>query len=192
MPAKKPLSLNRSHTTTKERDARGSVESVVKPGEMLTITPPGELKGRRFACAEWVRVITLQNDTQAAKDGSPIITPFDERTLITYCKMVEEEQTLESKLDKLDRAQDVLFKKVSKMKPTRDTLKEYASLWTQFNGATSNYKGMSARLDAHRNSTQELGKSMYLTPSSRAGVTPTPAKPEEPKSEMEKLLDGEL
>jgi phage terminase small subunit len=188
----KHSSLVRKNETKHERTARASRESMVKPLTELTITPPAELKGKRFACVEWVRVLTLQAETQAAKDGAPIITAFDERTLVTFCKMVEEERTLESKLDKLDRAQDELYKKVSKMKPTKDTLKDYVSLWTQYNGVTSNFKGMSARLDAHRNSIHELAKSMYLTPSSRSGVAPTQAEPEEPKSEMEKLLDGDL
>lgn len=188
MPKRKPQALNKRKTSNDERAARASQESMVKPSTELTITPPAELKGKKIACSVWKRVLSLQAETQAAKDGAPIITAFDAGVLVRYCKMAEEERTLESKLEKLDRAQDDLYKKVSKMRPTKETLKDYLSMWTQFNGASGNYKGMSARLDAHRNSMHDLEKSMYLTPSSRAGVAPQAAEPETPKSEIEELM----
>ena len=192
MPKKKPTALRADSKDSKELTAaRKAGELSVTPSTKLTITPPAELKGKNIACLEWRRVIELQETTQAAKDGAPIITAFDERSLITYCKGVQEEQTLEIKLDKLDKAQNVLYFRASKIKPTKDNFKNFVSMWTQFNGVTANYKGMSARLDAHRANLHELAKSMYLTPSSRAGVAPPRKEPEKPKSEMEKLLSGE-
>lgn len=190
MPAHKPNSLNKRKDSKQDRAARVDLESMVTPATELTITPPAELKGRKIACSEWVRVLTLQAETQAAKDGSPIITAFDERGLIIFCKMVEEERTLETKLSKLDKAQDELYSKANKIKPNKDNFKDFVSMWAQFNGLTSNFKGMSARLDAHRSSMHEIAKSMYLTPSSRAGVAPTKKEPEAPLSEMEKVLNG--
>lgn len=188
MPARKPNTLNKRKDSKQDRAARVSLESMVTPVTTLTSSPPAELKGRKIAGVVWTRVIELQNETQAAKDGKPIITAFDERSLITYCKMVEEEFTLEAKLSKLDIAQEDFHKKATKIKPTKDNFKEWVSMWAQFNGLTSNFKGMSARLDAHRASIHELAKSMYLTPSSRAGVAPVAAEPDEPKSPMEELL----
>jgi len=190
MPAHKPPSLNKRKDSKQARAARVDLESMVTPATELTIDPPVELKDKKIACSVWVRVLTLQSETQAAKDGAPIITAFDERSLIMFCKMVEEERILETKLSKLDKAQDELHSKVNKIKPTKDNLKDYLSLWAQFNGLTSNFKGMSARLDAHRSSMHEIAKSMYLTPASRAGVSPTQKEPEAPPSEMEKVLNG--
>lgn len=189
MPAKKPNALNKRKDSKNERATRAAFESMVTPKTGLTITPPVELKSKKFASAEWIRVIGLQNETQAAQDGSPIITAFDARALLTYCKMVEEENTLELKLAKLDKAQEDYYKKAVKVKATKDNFKEWVSMWTQFNGLTNNFKGMSARLDAHRSNMHELAKSMYLTPSSRAGVAPQTKEPEPPKSEMELALN---
>lgn len=189
MPGRKPSSLNvGSKNSKQDRAARENLEAMITPKTELTITPPAELKGRKIACQVWTRVIELQLETEAAQAGKPMITAFDERSLITFCKQVEEEKTLEAKLAKLDQAQEDLYKKVSKIKPKKDNYRDWVSMWQQFNGLTSNFKGMSARLDAHRSSMHELSKSMYLTPSSRAGATPPTKGPEEPKSEMENLL----
>jgi len=192
VPKKKPSSLLTRNDSLETRAARHTAESSLQPFTTLTITPPAELRGRKISIATWQRIISLQSETQAAKDGAPIITSFDERVLITYCKAVEEERTLENKLQKLDQAQEELYKKISKLKPTKDNLKEFVSMWSQFNGVTGNFKGFSARLDAHRANMHELARSMYLTPSSRAGVAPTAAPPEEPKDPMEELLEEPL
>jgi len=191
MPGNKPNALNKRKDSKQERAARVDMESMVTPETELTIFPPNELKGRKIACLVWVRVIALQNETQAAKDGTPIITAFDERSLIIFCKMVEDEAILEMKLSKLDKAQEDLYTKASKIKPTKNNFKAFLSVWAQFNAVTSNFKGMSARLDAHRNSMLELAKSLYLTPSSRAGVAPPQKEPDKPKSDMAKLLSEE-
>jgi hypothetical protein len=189
MPGRKPSSLNTGSKNSKQdRAARASVEAMVTPKTELTITPPAELRGKKIACKVWTRVIELQLETEAAQAGKPMITAFDERTLITYAKACQEELTLEAKLSKLDEAQENLYRKVKQVKPTKDNYRDWVSMWQQFNGLTSNFKGMSARLDAHRSAMHELAKSMYLTPSSRAGATPPTKGPEEPQSEMEKLL----
>lgn len=189
MPAHKPSSLNKRKDSKQDRAARVALESMVTPATELTITPPAELRGRKIACSVWVRVLSLQSETQAAKEGSPIITAFDERSLITFCKMIQEERMLEEKLSKLDIAQEDFYKKATKIKANKDNFKDFVSMWSQFNGLTSNFKGMSARLDAHRAGMNEIAKSMYLTPASRAGVAPTKKEPDEPVSEMGNLLN---
>ena len=190
MPRKKPNAITTRNESKSDRSARMSTESMVSPKTLLSNTPPAELKGNKIARETWKKIIDLQNETQAAKDGSPIITAFDERTLITYCKAVSEEKTLEDKLGKLDKAQESLHKRVIKIKATKENFKDFVSMWAQFNGLTNNFKGMSARLDAHRKNMQELARSMYLTPAARAGIAPPEKEPDEPEDEMAKLLRG--
>jgi phage terminase small subunit len=191
MPKQKPNSLNRRKDSKDDHAARAAAESMLTPQMQLSADPPQELQNRKIARTAWRRIISLQNETQAAKDGSPIITAFDERTLIVYCKMIEEEKTLEEKLNGLDKAQAVLSQRAEKFKPTAENFKDWVTMLAQLNGLTSNFKGMSARLDAHRASMHELAKSMYLTPAARAGVAIPMKEPDQPKSEMDKLLDGE-
>jgi len=184
MPAKKPNSINNKHQTKKESRARGDAESAMEPKTKLTITPPAALKGHKIASAEWVSLITLYNELDAT-----IVTKLDERMVITYCKLIEEEFNLEAKVKKLDQAQKDMLANASRIKPNTENLKTWVGMWSQVNGLTANFKGMDARLDGKRKHRLSLEQSLYLTPRSRAGVAPPEKEKVPEKSKTESALE---
>lgn len=74
------------------------------------------------------------------------------------------------------------------MKPKPGQRQDYVNALTQANALLQRFQGMDARMDGKRKLVFALAQSLYLTPRSRAGVAPTEKEPEEPKSEMEKML----
>lgn len=187
MPAKKPKSLIKKHETKEETTAREESESAMMPTTPLTVFPPAALKGKAnvIAAAEWTKLITLYNEL----DGT-IVTKLDERMLITYCKLIQEELKLEEKVDELDKAAKDMQAKALKIKPDTENFKTWVAMWAQVNGLTGNFKGMDARLDGKRKHRLSLEQSLYLTPRSRAGVAPETKPPEAPEDPMEKHLKG--
>jgi hypothetical protein len=75
------------------------------------------------------------------------------------------------------------------MKPTAAHIKDYLGALFQANALLQRYQGMDARLDGKRKLVFTLAQAMYLTPRSRAGVAPKQKEEEQPKNEMEELLN---
>jgi hypothetical protein len=187
MPAAKPNSLSRRNTSKADSAARTEAESAITPVTRLTVKPPKELSGLRTAAALWTEVITLQEQTQAAQDGSPIITSFDRKILIAYCKLEEECLRWEAKRDETEKKAKDIWAQISKLRPKGEEMKNYVALLTQYNALDARVQGWDGRLDIKRGLLHKIAQSLYLTPRSRAGVNP-PEKEKPSTDPMENVL----
>ena len=183
MPARKDKTLSKRHDTKADVAARTTAESAMKPSSPLTLKPPPILRGRKTATATWNRVRTLYAQTEGE-----IITAFDENLLVEYCILQEEILVLEKMRDEIYDDWETNRKAAKRTKPTPDTLREWVRMWDVVNALRESYKGFDARLDQKRKHALSLEQSLYLTPRSRAGAAPQMKEPEEPESEMDKLL----
>jgi len=108
---------------------------------------------------------------------------------VKYCLLEEEVVELGGMRATIKKEWETALKQANKIKPTTDTLKEWVQMWNIVNALFQRFQGIDARLDGKRKLLHTLSQSLYLTPRSRAGVEP-PTKPvEEPKSDMDNLLD---
>lgn len=190
MPAKKPASLSQRHDTKADRAARADAESAVRPRTVLSADPPAALHGRALASSTWRRLLELQAETKAAQDGAPLITAFDADLLIKYCVLEEELVELAKLRALIQKEYESQLKTVQKMKPDKDTQKDYLHLWDVVNALFARFQGVDARLDGKRKLQVSIAQSMYLTPRARAGVPINEAPPTAPESAMEKHLNG--
>lgn len=184
MPVKKPSILNVKNDTKDALADRASAESALTPKTDLSIKPPLSLSGYKIAAATWKRVVGLYMEIEGK-----IATSFDLDILVKYCLLEEEVVELADMRKVIKKEWQTQLNAAKKIKPTTDTLKDYVKMWEIVNGLFSRFQGMDARLDGKRKLLHTLSQSLYLTPRSRAGVEPPTKAPEEPKSEMEKLLD---
>jgi len=185
MPARKPSSLNNRNDTQADRAARTEAESAMTPKTELSLKPPISLNRHKLAVATWKRVVGLYLEIEGK-----IATSFDSDVLVKYC-LLEEEVVLFAKMrDETVKDWDRERKVAKKVKPTVDNLSDWVGMWSQINALGAKVIKYDARLDGKRKLLHTLSQSLYLTPRSRAGVEP-PTKPAvQPKSEMEKVLDG--
>jgi phage terminase small subunit len=184
MPAKKNSALNKRHDTKGDKAAREAAEESLIPKTTLSQKPPSALTGHAHAREVWSRMIKLYDEITGT-----IITAFDQDLLIKYC-LAEEE------LLQLEEIRKAVFKSwhthnawLSKLKPKNENLKVYFEALSQANALLQRFQGMDARLDGKRKMIHSMSQSMYLTPRSRAGVAPEEKEPDEPESEMDKLLN---
>lgn len=187
MPARKKSTLNKRHDTKGDKQQRVDSEKALQPETVLS-KPPAKLTGHKVARQTWFDVISLQNETQAAQDGNPIITAYDEKSLIDYCLLVEEEVGLEGELKTIRSERKKLAADVKKMKPTDENVKVWLGRWNVITSLAAMIIKIDARLDGKRKLKVTLARDLYLTPRSRAGVAPPTKEPDKPKSEMEGLL----
>ncbi len=183
MPARKPHSLNKRHSTKAEKSARNAAEDALRPTTELTTNPPAELKGKKIASAVWCRLMGLYFETQGR-----IVTAFDADILVKYCIAEEELVELEKLRAELKGLWESHSEVLAGIEPGTENLKDYFGALAQANALLKQFQGMDARLDGKRKMVFALAQSLYLTPRSRAGVAPTEKEPEEPKSKMDKLL----
>lgn len=171
MPAKKHSSLIVRHSTKDEKKDRLSQESAMTPIEMLSLEVPPALQGERYryAAGVWIRCIGLYLELQTM-----LATPLDENLLIKYCKaeqqFVEIEQFRNEKIEELISTRE----KARKIKLTGNVkqLKEWRQIQTTINEMEKNIASLDARLDAKGKYIHSMQQSLYLTPRSRAGVSP--------------------
>jgi hypothetical protein len=186
MPAKKPASLIVRAETKAVRKKRAEGESALRPKELLRLQPPARLTGHPVASALWRRMITMYNSTDAE-----IVTRLDQDMLVDYC-------LLEEQSGEMDRLRTAAIKNYFKAQKALDrkTKKDEVDLkllikWQDsVNWALGEVVKLDARVDRKRALLHVLRQSLYLTPRSRAGVAPPEKPPEEPKTEMSKLIDG--
>jgi phage terminase small subunit len=186
MPARKPLSLNVRKDSKKNQQARRFAEQQAAPLEISQVPPP-ELRGHKVAQNLWKRIIHQQNSSMVK-----LLTASDEEALMDYCRLYEATAEIEQRMNGIGKDAAKLSKEISRMKPTAETARAYADLWKQKNGADSNWRSYSARLDSHLAHLRDSRRSLYREPRARAGAVIEAKEPEKPKSEMEKILDGEL
>jgi hypothetical protein len=177
MPAKKPMSLIVRHNTKNEKKNRLDQESAMTPVEMLSLETPPALQGEqyRYAASVWVRCIGLYLELQ-----SMLATPLDENLLIKYCKAEQQFVEMERLRDEHIKELVSIREKAGKIKLTGDAkqLKEWRQVLIAINNIEKNIASLDARLDAKGKYIHSMQQSLYLTPRSRAGVTP-PKKREE-------------
>ncbi len=184
MPARKPKSLNRRHSTKAEKAERESAELAMTPTTKLSESPPAILARHKKAMQTWKRLVGLYFEAEGE-----IVTAFDEDALAKYCLLEEECLVLEDLRDGVLGDYEGIHKQLARMKPKGEEMKIYYSLLEQVNALLARYQGLDARLDGKRKHVHTLAQSLYLTPRSRAGVAPTEkAKPEAP-DETESVLN---
>jgi hypothetical protein len=187
MPAKKPASLVVKHDVKAARKKRAAGEAALQPRVNLQLKAPGRLKGYRGAGTLWRRMIEMYRGLDAA-----IVSRLDQDMLVSYCIL----DVQEAEMDKLRAA---AFKNYTKAQATLDRRAAKEEIdpkvlikWQDsVNWALGTIVKLDARVDRKRALLHVLRQSLYLTPRSRAGVTPPEKAPEKPKGDMEKLLDGE-
>lgn len=184
MPASKPGTLSKRHSTAAERKGKKAAESAVTPRTGLTLKHPDELKGHKTAIATWKRTVSLY----AEVDGT-IATAFDRDLLVKYCLLEEELLELAAMRKEIKQEYATQLKAARRFKPTSKEIKDYVNMWNMVNGLFQRFQGMDARLDGKRKLLHVLSQSLYLTPRARAGVPPPEKPPEKKKSKMAALLD---
>ena len=184
MPAAKNSALNKRHETKGDKAAREAAEDALIPRTLLTKKPPSALKGHEHARAVWTRIVGLYFETKGT-----IITSFDQDVLVKYCIAEEELLELEKLRAEIRKLWTAHLKILVKIKPKPDELSNYFGALSQANALLQRFQGMDARLDGKRKMIHAMAQSLYLTPRSRAGVVPEEKEPDEPESEMDKLLN---
>lgn len=185
MPARKLNLLNKRSLNKSDIAARVDAELSATPKTLLTLKPPEELKGHKKAVAVWKWVIGLYSEV----DGT-IATAFDEPTLIDVCMLKEEIPELVVLRYTQKKDYEARQVALNKIKSTPENEKFLVEMWKITNGSYQNFKSTCARLDAKRKLLHLLGQSLYLTPRSRAGVSP-PQKDAAPEEDlMEALLNS--
>jgi hypothetical protein len=186
MPAKKPAGLITRAETKADRKQRADGEAALKPRDPLRMKPPARLTGHVVASALWRRMISMYSGLAAE-----IVTRLDEDMLVSYC-------ILEEQLAEMDRLRTTAQKNYERAQKTLDLwaakedvdIKELIKWQNSVNWGLDSVTKLDARVDRKRALLHVLRQSLYLTPRSRAGVAPPEKPPEEPKSEMEKILEA--
>ena len=183
MPAPKPSTLSQRHDTKADRAARTAAESAMAPKTQLSSKPPERLRGHVTAQSVWKRIVALYQEL----DGE-IATAFDADLLTKYCLLQEEVIELEKLRAEMMTDYKDQHKAAKKIKPNPETLKDWLAMWTVVNALGQKFQGLDARLDGKRKLMLSIEQSLYLTPRSRAGVTPPTKPPEDAPSEMDDIL----
>ena len=156
----------------------------MQPRTALTRKPPAALVGHKTAIATWKWAIGLYSEVEGR-----IATAFDENLLIRYCLAYEQYFHDQNLLKEITEDYRKMLKVVQKIKSNPENYGNIAKLWTQVNAIGQRMQGMDGRLDNKSKMLHSMEQSLYLTPRARAGVEPPMKEPEQPKSEMEKVLD---
>ena len=185
MPAKKPSGLIKKHEVKAARKARTDGEAALKPRVELTLKAPVRLKGQKDASARWKQMVTLYRGLEAE-----IISRMDQDMLVDYC--ILDVQVVE--MDKLRTAAiknySIAQKALEAMGKRKDIdAKVLFKFQDSVNWAMGEITKLDARVDRKRALLHTLRQSLYLTPRSRAQFVPKEKEPEQPKTEMDKLLD---
>ena len=183
MPAAKPKALIVRHETKAELQARADKEAAFTTDYQLPKGTPAELKEYPTAAATWRR---LMREFMSIEEG--YVISLDRDMLISYCMLVEQ-------LDELDEMRKVAYlhwKSLAKkyevlIKEDERDLALEISLGVS--GVFDSILKLDARADQKRKTIFAMQKSLYMTPRARAGATPRRKAQEQPKDEMEKLLE---
>ena len=185
MPAKKPQGLITRHQLTADRKQRTEAEATLQPKEALQLKPPTRLDGHAIASALWKRMIRMYSGLAAA-----IVSGLDQDMLVDYCLL--DEQCVEMDRLRLEAMKNYL--KAQRVLDRREAdnvdPKVLIKLLDSINWSLGMIVKLDGRVDRKRALLHTLRQSLYLTPRSRAGVTPPEKEPEEPPSEMDKILEA--
>lgn len=175
MPARKPQTLNKRHSTKDEVEKRQEAEAAMVPKTQLSRKPPPLLRKHKHATETWNRLVPLYFET-----AQTFVTAFDADLVAKYCLLEEECLWLEGLRDGVYKQVMGLQKKLEKINfKDVEAMKMYYSLSEQYNALIARVQGLDARLDGKRKLSHDYAKSMYLTPRSRVGVAPAEKPPAE-------------
>lgn len=161
MPASKPVALQVGHDGPDELRQRAENEAAMTAPEGIPEEPPERLAGHPAAQAEWHRLVEMYSKIDARIVGS-----LDVSLLVSYCITEEQCQQL-----------DVMRARVFEQWQETDNTELYNALLR-----------LDARVDRKRAALLQMQERLYMTPRARAAATPESKKPEEPESEMERIL----
>jgi len=191
MPAKKPMSLKVRHDTLDDLELMEAAESAVTPKRRLPDNEPKELEDHPTAAREWRRLMRLYNSLEA-----DIVSRLDMGMLLDYCILLEQ-------LSELDELRQAALREWRNMQAIVDDLesvceeepegcdrKELMKAVERAGYAFERIVKVDGRVDRKRALILSLRQSLYLTPRSRAGVTPQDKQKEAVKSDLDALLDG--
>lgn len=186
MPATKPAALVDvdQHQGKRAHVDRVASEHALMPRTDLSLAAPAILRGHSKASRTWKRIVGLY----AEVDGK-IATAFDADLLTKYCLLEEEVDELALMRKRIKTTWETQERNAKAIKPSAENLKDWLHMWDVVNGLLTRFQGMDARLDGKRKLLHTLAQSLYLTPRSRAGVTPPLKEPQEPQTEIDKLLN---
>jgi phage terminase small subunit len=168
-----------------------AAESAVTPKRRLPDNEPKELETHPVAAREWRRLMRLYNSLEA-----DIVSRLDMGMLLDYCISVEQ-------LGELDELRQAVMREWKNTQAIVDDLesiceeepdgcdrKELIKAIERAGYAFERVVKVDGRVDRKRALILSFRQSLYLTPRSRAGVTPQDKQKEEAKSELDALLDG--
>jgi hypothetical protein len=186
MPAPKPHGLITRHQLTADRQKRAAGEAALQPRDPLQQKPPERLHGHDHASALWRQLILMYTGLAAE-----IVSNMDQDMLVDYCLLdeqcIEMDKLRQAAMRNYTRSQRALDRRAESK--TID-IKSLARLQDSVNWCLNEIVKLDARVDRKRALLHTLRQSLYLTPRSRAGVTPPEKGPEEPASEMDKILEA--
>ncbi len=170
MPARKPKSLIVRHETAAEKAERESREMAMRPNRELPLNAPARLRGHEIAESTWRRLmrefVSLEGE---------IVTRLDFDLLVDYCILTEQVH----ELDAMRKAAYDRWVSLQIEQASEETLIDAYDVVVK----------LDSRTDRKRALLLQIRQSLYLTPRARAGVAPAKKEPDEPKDELEKLLD---
>ena len=183
MPAAKPKALIVRHDTKAELQARADKEAAFTTLYQLPRGTPAELKDYPMAGSTWRR---LMREFTSIEES--YVISLDRDMLISYCMLVEQLEQLEE-MRKVAYAHWMsLAKKVDVVKTKGDAALAL-KISVEVSGVFDLILKLDARADQKRKTIFAMQKSLYMTPRARAGAIPRRKAPEQPKDEMEMLLE---
>lgn len=183
MPARKPRGLITRAETKAQKQARVVAEKRLTPKRTLPLNPPATLARRQVASEVWRRLIRLYGELEA-----DIVTRLDLDLLADYCVLVEQVGDLDNLRKSAMDSWRAISDKLENHSSDLDT-KAYMHAVDVLNAAFEQIVKLDGRSDRKRALLLQLRQSLYLTPRARAGVAPPEKKPDEPQSELDKLLN---
>ncbi|MAT45356.1 MAG: hypothetical protein CL609_23755 [Anaerolineaceae bacterium] len=186
MPARKPNSLNRRHNTAAENQARIDAESAMTPESDLSMKVPSKLNNHPIAQKAWKNLIGLYNELEGA-----IVSALDFDLLVDYCLMMEQAAELDQMRKEAVFAVELL-KNLRDQQIKNEDLEKAERTAAKMAPAIELVAKIDARVDGKRKELNKMRTYLYLTPRSRAGVSPN--KKEEDQQEMDPMamLLGEV
>jgi len=181
MPARKPSDLIERHETAAEIAQRAERDAALHPRRSLPSGSPAQLRGHTEAQAIWRRVMRIYGELEAE-----IVTRLDLDLLVDYCILGEQV----SELDKMRRSAYEVWELASQAfdefeGPLDERIKSGLTVQSTMTDAVK----LDGRVDRKRALLLQWRQSLYLTPRSRSGTPPKPKEQEQPKDDLEKLLD---
>jgi hypothetical protein len=193
MTARKPAGLIKFHETKEDKRLRRECEDSLTPKKSLPKTPPAQLTGN-VSRNVWRETVSLYQMLDAK-----IVSLLDQGLLVDYC--IACEQLVQ--IDKLRATAMNNYSKIeSALSQTLDSKKDLdlkdldlKVFVKQFNALTQSAGDMiklDARSDNKRKLLHSYRQALMLTPRSRGRGELDEKKRVQPRSKMDKIIEGEL